>query len=289
MSQFRKIPNKQVNNPAQIAILPRHSPIEVLRARLKELKAPIWGTKAQMHDRLMLVEAKKAAEDRTRAELEAKHVKLAEGTTDRMAAVLPAPEMPSPSEVANHNLTHLPRAKWCITCQLGGSNDGPHRLIPFVNKEKARLQWDFMHMKSHDSQCEWLLDEPPSNEWNVILTAIDEDSGCKLAVVLPDKTVENTYGCECVVDFIRRLGHRDCTVLRDGEPALVALINNAVTECGKIGIVAEPRDAPRYSHAGLGAVGRAHQTIKNKLEVWEQMSKTDIAFGSQRIGPPSRG
>ena len=182
--------------PSQIAISPRHSPIEVLRARLKELKAPIWGTKAQMHDRLMLVEAKKAAEDRTRAELEAKHVKLAEGTTDRMAAVLPAPEMPSPSEVANHNLTHLPRAKWCITCQLGGSNDDPHRLTPFVNKEKARLQWDFMHMKSHDSQCEWLLDEPPSNEWNVILTAIDEDSGCRLAVVLSRKTVEDTYGCE---------------------------------------------------------------------------------------------
>ena len=128
-----------------------------------------------------------------------------------------------------------------------------------------RIELDFMYMKSDAAVCEWLEEQPPTNEWDTVLTAVDKDSGCLLAVILPTKAADHNYGCQCAVDFFRRLGHRDVQALRDQEPALISLVDNVKAECGKIGIKVNTRDAPRYSHASLGAIGRAQQTMQKQV------------------------
>ena len=140
----------------------------------------------------------------------------------------------------------------------------PHELVRMEHQEKPRIETDFMYMKSDGSVCETLESgEPPTNEWCTILTAVDKDSSSKLGVVIPikeTKSDENVYAKKSLADFIRRLGHREVQVLRDQEPALIALVESIIAECSKLGIVVDPRDAPRYSHASLGAMGRAQQT-----------------------------
>ena len=250
----------------QPAVLSKGAPVAKMKARLKELKCAIYGTKEQLHARLMLAEARKAVEDKTLVELERRHQQLAEGSLGREAAVLPVPQMPSEEEVKTHNLTHLPPQRWCITCQLARSNDAPHELVPVDHQEKPRVETDFMYMKTDGTISEILADgEPPTNEWCTILTAVDKDSGCKLSLVIPGKAVADDYGQKSLADFLRRLGHREVQILRDQEPALIALVNGTVAECNSMNILVDPRDAPRYSHASLGAMGRAQQTIQKQI------------------------
>ena len=256
------------------SILSRGSTVQQLKGRLVELGGAIWGTKAQLHDRLMLAEAKSTADQKTRFELVQRQKDIASGVAGREMAVLPVPTMPSPAEVAKHNLSHLPRERWCITCQLSTSNDDPHPMIANTDKVKPRTQFDFMYLKSDQAVCEFLEDQPPLNEWCAVLTGVDEDSGCRLALAIPTKALEHPYALECSVDFIKRLGHVDVTALRDQEPALLALVDRVVVECRKLGIKVDPRDAPRYSHASMGAIGRAQQSIQKQFRAL----RTDVSI-----------
>ena len=67
------------------------------------------------------------------------------------------------------------------------------------------------------------------------------------------------------MDFARRLGHKHCQILRDQEPALKMLVDKAETKLRLIGIQADPRDAPRYSHASLGHMGQMQQMAQKQL------------------------
>ena len=181
------------------------------------------------------------------------------------ATALPAPAMPSPEEVKRHNLIHLPPQQGRAICQLSRSNGDLHKRIPEENREKSQIQYDFVYTKTDEHVSEWLDSKPPSNERGTILTAIDVDSGSKLAVALPTKAKDNTYGEECLADFARRLGHSAVLLLRDQEPSLFAIVDQAAAKTTLVGTVVDVRNAPRCSRASLGAVGRAQQSVQKQV------------------------
>ena len=45
----------------------------------------------------------------------------------RAAKAQPAPYTPSPEEIANHNMTHIPYRSWCPQCVRGKGKASPHR------------------------------------------------------------------------------------------------------------------------------------------------------------------
>ena len=68
-------------------LLPSTASVDQIRARLKELGAAIYGTKAQLHIRIVQAESKRAVNEREQAEIAACHQQLAEGSGPRVAEV----------------------------------------------------------------------------------------------------------------------------------------------------------------------------------------------------------
>lgn len=101
-----------------------------LKARLKQLSAPIWGTKAQLWERLQEREAEVEYHRSVEAQ---KHRREEDLNKDpegaRQPMVLAGPEAPSVAERELHELTHLPYAPWCESCVRGRGRDLPHRKV----------------------------------------------------------------------------------------------------------------------------------------------------------------
>eukprot|EP00969_Alexandrium_andersonii_P372613 15482122-Alexandrium_andersonii.AAC.1 len=108
-------------------ILPASAPVRHLRARLKELGGAVWGTKQQLHKRLLECEAIADRNIQLRQDLEARADEIRENAVPEEAQHLDLPEAPSEAVRLRHNLTHLPAAPWCMWCVLGKSLANPHR------------------------------------------------------------------------------------------------------------------------------------------------------------------
>ena len=57
----------------------------------------------------------------------------------RVPAVIPAPEAPTPQEVAEHEIGHLPFRSWCSHCVRAKAQSAPHRAATAAQTEEHRL------------------------------------------------------------------------------------------------------------------------------------------------------
>ena len=85
---------------------------------MKELKAPIYGTKQEMWERIGEYTAKRELEVREREWLQKRAEELRGTAQPQLPDTLPVPEPPTEQERKDHELTHLPARPWCIVCQL---------------------------------------------------------------------------------------------------------------------------------------------------------------------------
>ena len=101
------------------------SPVEDMRKRLRELRAPVWGTKTQIWRRLLEREAieRRHLEDQTLLDRRRDLENAIDPTVPR---TLKGPDAPTESERTAHEITHLPPASWCETCVLGRGIETPH-------------------------------------------------------------------------------------------------------------------------------------------------------------------
>ena len=85
------------------------SPVSDMRIRLRELKAPIWGTKEQLWARLVDYETQHAGEQALREKLARELAERREGQAE--VAPRPLPQPVEPSEVGRkaHEITHIPQ------------------------------------------------------------------------------------------------------------------------------------------------------------------------------------
>ena len=54
-------------------------------------------------------------------------------------AVIPAPEAPTPQEVAEHEIGHLPFRSWCSHCVRAKAQSSPHKAATAAQTEEHRL------------------------------------------------------------------------------------------------------------------------------------------------------
>ena len=93
------------------------------------------------------------------ADTEAGEVKHAEkGDDDSMAVAakgLPDVDQPTPAEVAQHCLTHLPYRRWCKWCVAARMRNLPHWRRPPFSRESPLLVFDYCFFK-HANDEHWL-------------------------------------------------------------------------------------------------------------------------------------
>ena len=135
--------------PAAPRLLAADAPVADLRTRLKELRAPIYGTKSELHARLIEFEAKEELRRREREWLETRQSQLAQGAVPPEITLPKVPEAPDAEKVRQHQAAgHLPPEPWCLQCLLGRSSSAPHTSIPPSRPVLPRFEMDLEKERS---------------------------------------------------------------------------------------------------------------------------------------------
>ena len=128
------------------------------------------------------------------------------------------PKLPSPAEVAEHQLTHLPFRSWCRHCVRGCGQAEPHRQA--MRDEGAlpevHLDYCFMGTKTEEAQP--------------ILVARDRDSRMTLSFLVREKGAADPYVVRRVIAFLKEIGYEGRTVIvkSDQESPICAVVEKLI-------------------------------------------------------------
>ena len=160
------------------------------------------------------------------------------------AKTVQAPKQPTPQEILEHNVTHLPYRSWCPICVQARGRQNNH---PNQRSKLPIIQLDFGYIKGFDD-----------NKVHPILTAIDIQSGMIMAIQLTDKRVLFDYAVTQLQHFLIECARTTRTILQsDQEDFLTALITTVASKNGNIAT----RNSGAYSSQSQRGVERAHRTL----------------------------
>ena len=115
------------------------------------------------------------------------------------AKAVQAPKQPTPQEILEHNLTHLPYRSWCPICVQARGRQNNH---PKQHSKLPLIQLDFGYIKGFDD-----------NKVHPILTAIDIQSGMIMAIQLTDTRMIFDYAVTQLQHFLIECGRTTHTIL----------------------------------------------------------------------------
>ena len=196
------------------------SRIKELHSRLRELGAPIYGTKDVLFRQLCECEQVAARKKKEEEYLEMRRKELAVTTELVTPKILPGPIQPS--EVKRHNqmVNHLPPAPWCELCVMGRGKDDPHLRSDLREKrsdlrEKGEqlpvIAFDYAFVKTRSASGE------TEQKYATTLVAVDADLFSMKVILLLGK---ETTDCSAtgLIKFIERFFHKHVRLRCDGEP-----------------------------------------------------------------------
>ena len=241
------------------------SKVKDLKKRLKELNAPVWGSKEILWERLKEYEARLRGSREIAEELKRREEAInRDPESARIPADLPVPTQPSEVERELHNLTHLPFASWCEVCLRSRTRDNPHRTMP-KEEEATRLAGPTLPLVSMD----WFeikgspTDEQPESEakhgFVQCLLVTDAQTGYVAAIPVPEKKNQSEYACGMVVKFLKLMRHTRFRLRADNEPSLNMLVE-AIRGVWQHWIRVD--QTPLFSSASNGKAERAIQTVR---------------------------
>ena len=232
--------------------------VRQIKARLTELGwSTSGGTKAKLLNKLKAAEKEhKKMKERQRAIEEERLGR--HGDEVKESKELDKPGKPTESEVARHNLTHMPMADWCEHCIKGKGKDKDHRRLE--GQERDVIQLDYSYLKADGS-------EAVEDAAAVILTAVDCGSGMMTAMSLPAKNFEIKYVVKTLKSFISQLGHVQLAIRTDGEPTILQVAEALRDELNATKLKdtilrTYIEKAPRYSSQSMGQVGARQAMLK---------------------------
>ena len=184
---------------------------------------------------------------------------LADGPPVAQAVEMPMPIKPSdPALVAEHELTHMPFAAWCVHCAASRSVDDKHLTAMRAERKIPLLQLDYGF---YGDRGELTTDNDPAEK---VMALIGKEmlSGYPFAAVGLRKG-RDEYLVSCVLNWIKIIGSEEIELQCDGESPIKALLeevkrrrNDGVTH-----IKPWLRTSPDYSHQSNGGAEREVRTI----------------------------
>ena len=171
------------------------SKVEVMRARLRELAQPIYGTKEALWTRLSRAERVNREHREKLEELRLRHEQAIEEGPQIAPRMVAGPSEPTPEEREAHNLLHMTKAAWCESCMRGNQTTKAHRNLTYDQKDigASKILLDFAYLKTDGEWGAMGEDEPPPAElFATTLIMVDSDTLTIRAVSMPTKAV-NEY------------------------------------------------------------------------------------------------
>ena len=156
--------------------------------------------------------------------------------------VAPSPTMPSPAEVEEHRITHIPFRSWCRECTMGrglgerrGRHLGREHKIPVVGV-------DYFYISDGELKTRQELEFPDGEDGDARITAERQDGKLVKCLVLrchqsknvfgyviPCKGVdEDLFAVKLVVQAVAWMGHIRVIMKSDNEPSLLSMVTRAL-------------------------------------------------------------
>ena len=282
-------PAGDVPVPLEPAAAPRvilgpNSDVGSLRARLRELRAAVYVTKAELYARLVDAEAKAELHRLEREWLDTRRSQLAGGAVQEELAQLKVPDAPSELAIRQHeDRQHLPPEPWCMDCLMARSTAAPHASIHPNRPTMPRFELDFNYYTSGMELIPVEKGQPKEKPFATTLTVVDKPAQSPLHITVPTKSPKkDAYMVKSSVEFVKRQAYQKAEMRTDGEPSTLALANQIKAKSKAEGIDLTVTATPRYSSASLGAVGKAQDLCARQVRTLR--TNFEKRYGIQ-IGP----
>ena len=146
-----------------------------------------------------------------------------------------APDQPTPAELEEHRITHLPYRSWCEHCIRGrGIGQRHHRSTPASSIPIVAVDYFFMTKNSllTPDECRAALGggmDEAIQKGDIVKCLMMKCSvtRAELAIVLGKKGLDQ-YVVDRIVAFVRWLGHVKLVMKSDNERAVVALVRESL-------------------------------------------------------------
>ncbi|CAE7625122.1 unnamed protein product [Symbiodinium necroappetens] len=218
------------------------SSLRDLRWACKYLRIPHTGAKHVLWTRLQ----KEVALNKLKVAVQASDAVIAEYTPDVNHG--PLPQRPDAQTVMLHELTHLPRADWCESCQAALSREDPHREVQ-PKREVPVISVDWMFNRTGDAEDE---EHPLTTQ----LVAVCHSTKYVVCVPVRSKAAEdNKPAVEELVKMASILGYAKVTFRGDTEPSMLKLLQMVQMARTRLGLETEVERAHPDSseHQGVRA------------------------------------
>ena len=124
--------------------------------------------------------------------------------------VLRDPGAPTPREIEEHNVTHMPFRSWCPHCVAGKAQERPHKKQERQSeKQIPEIVFDYGFLGGKDDE-----------ETLAVQVARDRRTQMLFAHVVPRKGMIHEHGAVAMVKDIEKLGYKEVILKCDGEPAM---------------------------------------------------------------------
>ena len=193
---------------------------------------------------------------------------------------VPTPEAPTASELAEHrDGGHMPPRPWCEECADAFGREVAHEAHDRVHGRRiAVVSLDYLfftpkgvftrlELETHESEFYTKIDTD-SDEVIKVIVIYDSSTKCVFAHAVRRKGAE-AHVVQQVVDDISWIGHTRLVLRSDNEPAILALVNEALrglrVQMEEIDTVAAEGSVP-YDPQTNGAAESAVKNIKQSLK-----------------------
>ena len=173
-----------------------------------------------------------------------------EDDTPQMATRAKAMTMstqPTPQEIQEHNITHMPYRSWCPICVQAKGRQANH---PKQTSRHPIVQVDFTYITGFG-------DKFPTP----VLAAIDVQTGMAMAAMITNKHNQFSYAQTCLQALLLECGRTEGILQSDNEEYLIALLKATAKACGNMAV----RFSPAYSSQSNGNVERYHRTLTGQI------------------------
>ena len=249
--------------------LTAESPINTLRAACKYIGISSSGGKQKLFDRIVSFydQQQLSIAQQVQASLEAPIV----AARPRVAV-----QQPTPVEVRDHQLAHIPYQQWCEACVQGKARPDSQFASPERRTERSipRLSFD-LSFTGKDHRVGGLPQLVEAEEmWKekiIVLNCHDSATGMVAAIPVRRKGDIHDMARD-VAKFARRLGVGELELHCDNEPTMLQLLSLLQRTLIKLGLVVTTSTSKPRDHGGNAyAEQTVHRVRQNAMVLLAQV------------------
>ena len=193
---------------------------------------------------------------------------------------LPTPNMPTLSQVLEHNVTHCPYRVWCRHCVEGRGREFGHLSCrPCEPRGAPTVSFDYAFI---GDKGEITSQEQADTEIGAAKLLVVRDSKSKAVFghVVPVKGIdEKGFSVDAVVDCVQWLGYSRVVLKSDNEPAIVVLLQESLRQLKVHGldqVMAE--NSPEYDPQANGNAEVGVKLLKGMFRTHRSCLEERIGF-----------